>query len=87
MKTAGGTFGLLFKNFGLLFIVTSGLVARLSKKSFKLSIVSSSKWLTSIVTRKKWPNVYKTYPRKMKDFNTFTKVPRECERFGQINCC
>ena len=22
----------------------------------------------------------------MKDFDTFTKIPSECERFGQINC-
>ena len=25
--------------------------------------------------------------RKMNDFDTFTKIPHECERFGQINCC
>ena len=23
----------------------------------------------------------------MMDFDTFTKIPEECERFGQIKCC
>ena len=23
----------------------------------------------------------------MIDFDTFTKIPKECERFGQIKCC
>ena len=23
----------------------------------------------------------------MNDYDTFTKIPLECERFGQINCC
>ena len=38
------------------------------------------------VTRKKLPNVYKSCP-KMINFETFTKIAWECERFGQINCC
>ena len=27
------------------------------------------------------------FTRKMIDFDTFTKIDYECERFGQTNCC
>ena len=27
------------------------------------------------------------FTRKIKDFDSFTKIPKECECFGQINCC
>ena len=33
-------------------------------------------------------NLPKTdFTRKMIDFDAFTKIPKECERFGQIKCC
>ena len=46
----------------------------------------------SSVTRKQSPNVYKSCPknaftRKIIDFDTFTKIAEDCERFGQIGCC
>ena len=27
------------------------------------------------------------FTRKIKDFDTLTKIAKECGRFGQINCC
>ena len=41
--------------------------------------------------QKNSPNVYKSYPKiislQMIDFDTFTKIAKQCGRFGQINCC
>ena len=34
---------------------------------------------------KKLPKKY--FTGKMKDFVTFTKMPKKVGRFGQINCC
>ena len=48
--------------------------------------------LTSSVTRKKLPNVYKNCPKKISlekwlILTPLQKLPYECGRFGQIKCC
>ena len=48
--------------------------------------------MLSSVTCKKAPKVYKSCPKmisleKMKDFDTFTKFPKNVGTFGQTYCC
>ena len=47
-----------------------------------------SHWLTTSVTSKKSPNVYKNCPKMISlvKFNILTPL-QKCRRFGQINCC
>ena len=50
------------------------------------------KVITISVTCKKLPNVYKKWPktdftRKMKEFDTFSKIALKMWQFGQNNCC
>ena len=51
-----------------------------------------SRIISSSVTSKKSPNVYKKLPKddftsKMKDFDNFTKIVKKCGKFGQNKCC
>ena len=42
----------------------------------------------SRVTSKMLPNVYKSCPKMIsQDFDTITKIAKECWRFGQVKCC
>ena len=58
-------------------------------KFFLLLPILATFFILSSVTSKKLPNVYKSCAKrisleKIKDFDTFTKIPLECGRFGQI---